>query len=32
MVRMFVMQPMAIHPGDRIDIEPEDVIHDSDGL
>ena len=32
MVRMFVMQSMAIHPGDRIYIEPEDVIHDRDGF
>ena len=30
MVRMLVMQPMAIHPGDRTYIEPEDVVHDSD--
>ncbi len=28
MVGMFMMQSMAIHPGDRIYIEPEDVIHD----
>ena len=32
MVRMFVMQSMAVHPGDRIDIEPEGVIHDGDGF
>jgi hypothetical protein len=30
MISMFVMQSMAIHPGDRIYIEPEDVVHDSD--
>src|SRR6266850_5715494 len=30
MVSMFMMQSMAIHPGDRIYIEPEGVIHDSD--
>ena len=30
MVSMFMMQSMAIYPGDRIDIEPEDVVHDSD--
>jgi hypothetical protein len=27
---MFMMQSMAIHLGDRIYIEPEEVIHDSD--
>ena len=27
---MFMMQSMAIHPGDRIYIEPKGVIHDSD--
>ena len=32
MVSMFMMQSMAIHPGDRVHIEPEDVIHDSDGF
>ena len=32
MVGMFMMQSMAIHPGDRIYIEPEDVVHDSDGF
>ena len=32
MVRMFVMQSMAVHPGDRIDIESEGVIHDGDGF
>jgi hypothetical protein len=30
MVSVFMMQTMAIHPGDRIYVEPEDVIHDSD--
>src|SRR6266403_942384 len=30
MVSMLMMQSMAIHPGDRIYIEPEGVIHDSD--
>ena len=29
-VRMFMMQPVAIHPGNGIDIEPEGVIHDRD--
>jgi len=29
-VSVFVMQSMAIHPGDRIYIDPEDVIYDSD--
>src|ERR1700676_3373890 len=32
MVSMFVMQSMAIHPGDRVYIEPEEVIHDSDNF
>ena len=32
MVRMFVMQAMAIHPGDRIYIEREDIIHDCNGF
>src|SRR5277367_6622158 len=32
MVGMEMMQAMAIHPGDRVHIEPEDVIHDSDGF
>src|ERR1700741_5238545 len=27
-----MMQAMTIHPGDRIDIEPENVVHDRDGL
>lgn len=30
MVRMLMMQAMAIHPADRIYIEREDVIHDRD--
>src|SRR5713101_917954 len=32
MVGMFVMQSMAIHPGDRIHIDREGVIHDSDSV
>src|SRR6266436_630327 len=32
MVGMFMMQSMAIHPGDRIHIDREGVIHDSDGF
>jgi len=30
MVSILVMQPMAIYPGDRIYIDREGVIHDSD--
>jgi hypothetical protein len=30
MVSILMMQAMAIHPGDRIDIDSEDVIHDGD--
>jgi hypothetical protein len=30
MVGVFMMQSMTIHPGDRIYIEPEDVIHNGD--
>src|SRR5436190_11069547 len=32
MVSMIMMQPMAIHPGDRTYIDPEDAIHDRDGF
>jgi hypothetical protein len=32
MVGMFMMQAMAIHPGDRIHIEPEGVVHDGNGF
>src|SRR5258707_6477141 len=32
MVGMFMMQSVAIHPGDRIYIEPEDVVHSRDGF
>jgi hypothetical protein len=32
MVRIFVMQAVAIHPGDWIYIDRERVIHDRDGL
>src|SRR6478752_2584392 len=32
MVRMLVMQPMAIHPGDRPYVKPEDAVHDSNDL
>ncbi len=32
MVSILMMQPMAIHPGDRIYIDPEGVIHDRDEL
>src|SRR5208283_456908 len=32
MVSMFMMQSMAIHPGNRIYIDPEGVIYDSDGF
>ena len=32
MVGMFMMQSVAIHPGDRVHVEPEDVIHDRDGF
>jgi len=32
MVGIFVMQAMAIHPGDWIYIDRERVIHDCDGL
>ena len=32
MVRIFMMQAMAIHPGDRINVEPEDVVHDRDAF
>jgi hypothetical protein len=32
MVRIFMMQPMAIDPGDRIYIDREGIIHDSDGF
>ena len=32
MVRIFVMQSMAIHPGNWIHINPEGVIHDSNGF
>ena len=30
MVSILMMQSMAIYPGDRIYIDPEGVIHDSD--
>ena len=30
MVSMVMMQSMAIHPGDRTDIDPEDTIQDRD--
>jgi hypothetical protein len=30
MVSILMMQATAIHPGDRIDIDSEDVIHDGD--
>jgi hypothetical protein len=29
---MFMMQSMAIHPCDRIYVQPEDVIHDGDSF
>ena len=32
MVRMFMMQSMAVHPSDRIYMKPEDVIHDGDSF
>jgi hypothetical protein len=32
MVGMFMMQSMAIHPGDRIYINREGVVHDGDGF
>src|SRR5437879_9583680 len=32
MVRMLMMQSMAIYPGDRIYIKPEDIIADCDGF
>src|SRR5579864_3842874 len=32
MVGMFMMQSVAIHPGDRIHIDREGVIHDRDGF
>ena len=32
MVSMLMMQSMAIHPGDRTYIDPEDAIHDRDGF
>src|SRR5690242_20149695 len=32
MVGMFMMQPVAIHPGDRIDIDRENIVHDGDGF
>src|ERR1700733_1199615 len=32
MVGVFMVQSMAIHPGDRIYIDPEDVIHDCNSL
>ena len=30
MIRVLMMQSMAIHPANRIDIKPEEVIGDSD--
>jgi hypothetical protein len=30
MLSMLMMQSMAIHPGDRVYVEPEGVIYDSD--
>jgi hypothetical protein len=32
MIGVFVMQAVAIHPGNRIDIDPEGVIQDRDCL
>ena len=32
MVGILMMQSMAIHPGDRIYIDPKDIIHDGDGF
>ncbi|HEY5039995.1 MAG TPA: hypothetical protein VIJ93_13075, partial [bacterium] len=29
---MFMMQSMAIHPGDRVYIQPEEVIHNSENF
>ena len=32
MVGMFMMQAMAIYPGNRIDVNSEGVVHDSHGF
>jgi len=32
MIGIFMMQAMAIHPGDRIYVDPEDVVNDSDAF
>ena len=32
MIRILMMQPMTIHPRNRINVNPEDIIHDRHSL